>query len=157
MFEYKIHTLVDITNNGNLKQAFPFKTLSGEVVHDRESLSIAKNQNNNFTTLIQTLQLRSNISWELNPQKLNGPLANYKFGSAYEGVQNSWHFQFFTEQSGVFGDDTNKNVGYITEDFDLVPVLSFCKETVTFPANSFLTQDHRTINTYFTFTGETNK
>ena len=157
MFEYKIHTLVDITNNGNLKQAFPFKTLAGDVVHDKDSLAIARNQNNNFTTLIQTLQLRSNISWEINPQKLNGPIANYKFGPAYEGVQNSWHFQFFTEQSGVFGDESNNHVGYISQDFDLVPILSFCKETVTFPANSFLTQDHNTINTYFTFAGETNK
>ena len=93
MFEYKIHTLVDITNNGNLKQAFPFKTLAGDVVHDKDSLAIARNQNNNFTTLIQTLQLRSNISWEINPQKLNGPIANYKFGPAYEGVQNSWHWR----------------------------------------------------------------
>ena len=39
MHEYRIHTLVDITDNGNLKKAFPFKTQSGDVVHDKQSLA----------------------------------------------------------------------------------------------------------------------
>ena len=50
MHEYRIHTLVDITDNGNLKQAFPFKTEAGEVIHDKHSLSIARRQNSNFNT-----------------------------------------------------------------------------------------------------------
>ena len=35
MHLYRIHTLVDITNNGNLKQQFPFKTEADEVIHDK--------------------------------------------------------------------------------------------------------------------------
>ena len=50
MYEYKIHTLIDITENGNLKQTFPFKTIANEVVHNKESLIIARNQNSNFST-----------------------------------------------------------------------------------------------------------
>ena len=158
MHEYRLHTLVDITNNGNLKMAFPFKTDSGDVVHDKHSLAIARNQNSNFNTMLQLLQMRGNITWDHAPKRLEfDSLGNSSFGSFYEGKHSTWHFQFFTEQSGVFGDHSNNHVGYITEDFDLVPILSFCKETVTFPVNSFLTQDHRTINTYFTFAGETNK
>ena len=51
MHEYRIHTLVDITDNGNLKQQFPFTTSAGVEVHDKHTLAIARNQNSNFSTL----------------------------------------------------------------------------------------------------------
>jgi len=36
MHEYRIHTLVDITNNGNLKRQFPFRQSKKTVpIHDR--------------------------------------------------------------------------------------------------------------------------
>ena len=40
MHEYRLHTLVDITENGNLKQQFPFKTLAGNEIHDKHSLEL---------------------------------------------------------------------------------------------------------------------
>ena len=102
MHEYRIHTLVDITDNGNLKQPFPFKTISGDVVHDKQSLAVAKNQNSNFNTMLQLLQMRGNITWEMPPERMELPsLGNHGFGTFYEGKHNSWHFQFFTEQTGV--------------------------------------------------------
>ncbi len=63
MHTYMVHTLVDITDNGLLRGEFPFKTKSGEVVHDKQSLFIARNQNSNFTTMLQLLQIRGNITW----------------------------------------------------------------------------------------------
>ncbi len=42
MHTYMVHTLVDITDNGLLRGEFPFKTKSGEVVHDKQSLFIAR-------------------------------------------------------------------------------------------------------------------
>jgi hypothetical protein len=156
MHEYRIHTLIDITENGNLKQAFPFKTLTGDVIHDKESLAIARNQNSNFATILQLLQMRANITWETPPEKINQTLGNLGFGSAYEGKQNTWHFQFFTEQAGIYGDDKNP-CEHITGDFELVPIVNFCKETVTFPRNTFITADPKTINTYFSYSGELNK
>ena len=68
MHLYRIHTLVDITNNGNLKQQFPFKTEADEVIHDKHSLAIARNQNSNFNTLLQLLQMRA-TSRGNSPQK----------------------------------------------------------------------------------------
>jgi hypothetical protein len=62
MHEYRIHTLVDITDNGNLKQQFPFKTLAGHEIHDKVTLSIARDQNSNFATMLQLLQMRGNRS-----------------------------------------------------------------------------------------------
>ena len=100
--------------------------------------------------------MRGNVTWEVPPTKLNQSVANMRFGSNYEGKQNSWHFQFFTEQADVYGTNPNP-VEHITADFDLIPILSFCRETVTFPTNTFLTYDSQSINTYFSYTGEVNK
>ena len=157
MYEFRVHTLVDITENGNLKKEFPFKSKSNNVIHDKHTLIIAKNQNNNFNTMLQLLQMRGNITWETPPMQLNDPIANMKFGTAYEGKQNSWHFTFYTEQEEVYGNLATNNVGQLIEDFDLVPILSFAKETATFPSNTFITENERTLNTYFSYAGEKNK
>ena len=156
MYEYNVHTLIDITENGNLKQTFPFKTLGGEVVHNKESLIIARNQNSNFSTVLQLLQMRGNITWEKPPMRINDTLGNSAFGSAYEGKHISWHFQVFTEQPEVYGNPKEPSAQLI-DDFDLVPILNFCKETATFPTATFITQDVKTINTYFSYAGEYNK
>ena len=157
MYEYRIHTLVDITENGNLKQQFPFKTLAGDVVHDKNSLAIAKNQNSNFNTMLQLLQMRGNITWENPPQKVELPnLGNHGFGSYYEGPHSTWHFQFFTEQTGVYGDEIDPTA-FLKDDFHQVPIISFCKETATFPLSTFDTQTPTTINTYFSYAGPIDK
>ena len=157
MHEYRIHTLVDITYNGNLKQPFPFKTISGDVVHDKQSLAVAKNQNSNFNTMLQLLQMRGNITWEMPPERMELPsLGNHGFGTFYEGKHNSWHFQFFTEQTGVYGDEDDP-IGNLKDDFHHVPIVSFCKETATFPLSTFDTQNHDTINTYFSYAGLADK
>jgi len=152
MYEFRVHTLVDITDNGNLRQPFPFKTPSGDVIHDKHSLVIARNQNSNFTTMLQLLQMRGNIIWESAPLRINDTLGNSGFGSFYEGKHTSWHFTFFIEQSGVYGDD-NDPTANLVDDFHQVPVVSFCKETATFPLSTFDTQNLKTLNTYFSYAG----
>ena len=124
MHEYRIHTLVDITENGNLKQEFPFKTSIGDVISDKHSLNVARNQNSNFNTMLQILQIRGNVTWEQSPQRVElSSLGNHQFGSYHEGQQNTWHFQFFTEQVGIYGDleDPTQN---LQEDFNLVPIIT---------------------------------
>jgi hypothetical protein len=153
MLTYSITTLGDITENGVLRDKFPFTTKSGELVHDTASLTVAKNQQANFTTTIQLLQLRSNITWERPPQKIHDNIANYRFGRAYEGRQAIWSFVWQVEQEDLYLAYDDK-VGRLIEDFDKVPVINFCKETATFPANTFITQHDHTLNTYFTFNGE---
>ena len=156
MYEFRVHTLIDITDNGNLKREFPFKTSGNEVVHDKHTLTIARHQNANFNTMIQLLQMRGNITWEVPPMKVNETLGNSAFGSAYEGKHISWHFAFFTEQTDVYG-KPQEPTAQLIDDFHLVPILNFCKETATFPTATFITQDYRTINTYFSYAGEYNK
>ena len=101
--------------------------------------------------------MRGNIIWENPPSRIEIPsTGNHGFGSFYEGKHNTWHFQFYVEQSGVYG-DINDPVGQLIDDFHHVPVVSFCKETVTFPTSAFDTQDYRTKNTYFSYAGSVDK
>ena len=134
MLTYSITTLVDITENGVLRNQFPFKTKSGELVHDAATLTIARNQQSNFTTLLQMLQMRSNITWESTPQRMTDSVANYRFGTAYEGRHTIWQFTWQVEQLGVYEFD-NDQVGGLVEDFDNIPIVNFCKETAAFPRN----------------------
>ena len=171
MHEYRIHTLVDITDNGNLKQQFPFTTTAGNEINDKHSLTIARNQNSNFSTMVQLLQMRGNITWEQSPQKIDLPnVANHMFGSYYEGPHSTWHFQFFTEQSGVYGDtfDPTQN---LVEDFSLIPIVADCTNTANLPVQTFMTREMQgterqkvigalaggIINTYFSYSGPIDK
>ena len=157
MHEYRLHTLVDITENGNLKKQFPFTTQAGNEIHDKHSLAIARDQNSNFSTMLQLLQMRGNVTWENPPERLDlQSLGNHGFGSFYEGKHTTWHFQFFTEQSGVYGDDIDPTA-FLQDDFHQVPIVSFCKETATFPLSTFDTMTPTTINTYFSYAGPTDK
>ena len=154
MYSFAIQTLVDITDNGDLKQVFPFKTKSGDLVHDPHSLTIARNQNSNFTTLVQLLQVRGNITWQQGPVRSEIALRDKKtFGTHYDGQATMWTFVWETEQPDVYN-DLNTNCGGLITDFDNVPVLTFCKESVTFPANAFITQDPKFKNTQFTYLGQ---
>ena len=171
MHEYRIHTLVDITDNGNLKQQFPFKTLAGHEIHDKVTLSIARDQNSNFATMLQLLQMRGNITWEQAPHRLELPdLGNHQFGSYYEGPHTTWHFQFFTEQSGVYGDITDPTENLV-QDFSLVPIVADCTNTAHLPVQTFVTKEMQgndrqkvigalaggIINTYFSYAGSIDK
>jgi|TARA_B100000282_G_scaffold272700_1_gene228173 hypothetical protein len=171
MHEYRIHTLVDITDNGNLKKQFPFETLSGHKVHDKHTLAVARDQNSNFSTMLQLLQMRGNITWENPPQKVELPnLGNHGFGSYYEGPHSTWHFQFFTEQVGVYGEMIDPTVNLV-EDFSLIPIMTQCHNTAHFPVQTFVTKDLQgtdrqkvigalaggIINTYFSYAGPIDK
>ena len=156
MYTFCCHTLVDITENGPLKAQFPFKTKSNEVIHDKQTLTVAKNQQSNFQTLLQILQLRGNVVWEHVPYRIHDNIVNMRFGSDYEGKHMVWNFMWQVEQQYVYYKEAD-TYGQLKEDFDMIPIINFCKETATFPANAFITQDPRTINTYFSFVPDTNK
>jgi hypothetical protein len=155
MYTFSISTLIDITSNGNLKKTFPFKTDSGELVHDAHSLEIAKNQNTNFTTLIQLLQIRGNIIWDDIPHRQEIILNQQNiFGRKYEGKANLWTFEWEVEQSDVYN-NFDEQCGSLINDFDSVPIINFCKETVTFPSSSFITNSPDFTNTVFNYKGPT--
>ena len=87
MHTFMMHTLVDISKNGNLRNTFPFETPAGDVIEDKATLRIARNQESNFNTMIQMLQIRGNITWEDDPVRFTHDLSMTKFGSLLRGTQ----------------------------------------------------------------------
>ena len=171
MHQFTLHTLVDITRNGNLRNNFPFETPAGDLIKDKETLKIARNQNSNHHTMLQLLQLRGNIVWEEDPLRFEQDLNLTGFGSYYEGKHSSWHFTFFTEQADIFATQSFP-MGELQSDFNHVPIISGCKETAHFPIKAFVTKNQQQptnegkvinalsgdiINTYFTYGGYQNK
>ena len=157
MNTFCIQTLVDIGNPGDTRRPFPFTSGTGVLVNDRDTLELVRSQQSNFVTLQQLLQLRSNIVWEIDPEKSSVKLSEWPFGSFYkDGTHNMWAFLWHTEQAGVYNMDGDP-VGGLTNDFDMVPVNAFCQETVTFPANCFNTTDPKFKNTVFMDLGPLDK
>lgn len=153
MHTYSITTMVDITENGLLRDKFPFTTLSGDLIHDTHTLNTARNQQANFTTMLQLLQLRSNIVWESPPQRQELIVDQSQFGKEYQGKHTVWHFTWQVEQADLYLHDDDP-VFRLQEDFDLVPVINFCKETATFPVSAFVCHNDKTRNTLFNYIGE---
>ena len=121
--------------------------------------------------MLQLLQMRGNITWEQPPQKVELPnLGNHAFGSYYEGAHSTWHFQFFTEQSGVYGDITDPTENLV-EDYNLIPIVADCSNTAHLPIHTFVTKEMTgtdrqkiigalaggVINTYFSYAGPIDK
>ena len=147
MTTYFLQTLVDISDNGPLNRSFPFTSKCGQLIHDKESLQIAKNQQQNFNTLIQTLQIRANISWQNPPVCGEIITANTQYGSKYSGKHKSWGFVFQTEQSSVY-QGNHGPVDLLHQDLNYIPIVNFCKETTTFPKNIFITEDSEYRNVF---------
>ena len=121
--------------------------------------------------MLQLLQMRGNITWENPPEKIEmAGLGNHGFGSYYEGPHSTWHFQFFSEQSGVYGDTVDPTENLV-EDFSLVPVVAQCTNTAHMPIQTFVTKEMQgtdrqkiigalaggIINTYFSYAGPIDK
>ena len=104
---YKLYTLVDITNTGQHRPE-PGK----EELRWREQ---------NFQTVIQTLGMRANITYNTKPvfTEVNGRL----IGFDTDEVIRVWRFDFETERDYLFEVDSDP-VGFLKEDFHLVPYIS---------------------------------
>ena len=95
MYEFRVHTLVDITQNSKLQQQFPFVGDDGELIHNKDTLQIAKSQNSNFNTLIQLLQIRGNITWEEPPIKIKNKEAFYnELVTAYTTANENYYNEY---------------------------------------------------------------
>ena len=104
--DYKLYTLVDITHTGQYRLEI-----------GRENL---RYKEQNFNTVIQTLGLRSNIWYN------HGPIAMEVRGSLVgfptEDLIRVWRFDWHTERENLYllEDDP---VGYLKQDFNLVPYI----------------------------------
>jgi hypothetical protein len=125
MQRFQITTLVDITRS----QASRSET-------DRIKIG----QQANFNSLIQTIGLRTNITWEQDPVFENGRLPTD------EGKACHWSWTFETERDDIFLKDQDP-VGHLIEDLNNVPIVNNLKNSAELEPSCFFTQGEK-INTW---------
>jgi hypothetical protein len=122
--DYKLYTLVDITNTGQYR-------LEPGKEQDR-----CREQN--FNTVLQTLGLRSNISFRSKPQTLE--VGGRLVGFDTDKIIRVWRFDWTTEQENVYLLD-NDPIGILKKDFHLVPYINNLRETMEQQYAVFVTQN----------------
>jgi hypothetical protein len=109
MPRYQIVTLVDITRTNPTRSETDQYLLS---------------QQANFNTLLQSIGLRSNVEWAVDPTECRGILPH-----PLEGKANYWTWTFEVERDQVFTKDKNP-VGLLLDDLHGVPVIGQLNNSV---------------------------
>ncbi len=118
MERYKITTLVDITRSNPPRSTLDFRLLG---------------QQSNFNSLLQTLGIRSNISYEKDPVYEKGRLPN-----PWNGKGAYWTFEFETERDDVYRKDDDL-AGLLKTDLNGVPIIDNLDNTIDFKLPVFKT------------------
>ena len=118
MPRYQIITLVDITRSRADRS---------------ETNRIKIGQQSNFNSLIQTIGIRSNLSWTSDPKKHTGSLPY-----PLEGKANHWIWEFDVEREDVFLKE-NDPVGLLMDDLHGVPIIDQLDESVDITPAAFRT------------------
>jgi len=111
--EYKLYTLVDITHTGQTRSE-PGK----EHLRWKEQ---------NFQTVLQTLGIRANVTFDLPPAmtQVKGRLVGFDT----DEIIRVWRFDFSTDRDSLY-EQNNNPVGALLEDFVLVPYISGLDEAM---------------------------
>lgn len=128
----EIKTLVDITKIRTLRSG--------------QGTSTEVDQYKNFTTLLQCIELRSIISYDLNPQAEIVDIKGMGFGSKYKGKHKVWTFKVATDRDDVYLDRDNP-IGKLLEDIDAVPIIKSLTETINIDKAIFDCKDLTNKNT----------
>ncbi len=110
---YKIYTLVDITKTSQYR--------------NEPGRELARLQQQNFDTVIQTIGMRANLSY-LNPPKVKIDMPE-KYNMIGAELSNIWVFDWEVDKEDLFLYDDD-DLYRLKEDFDLVPYISGLTETV---------------------------
>lgn len=112
----EIKTLVDITNT--------------KVIRPNQGSQLEYDQNRNFITLRQCVEIRSIVSYDNPPSVETVDLKDLGFGSQYKGKHRVWTFKFIPDRVGVYTSEKGNPIGCLLEDLDLVPIIKNLEETV---------------------------
>ena len=117
-----LYTTVDITNTGQ------YRTEPGkETDRWREQ---------NFQTVLQTLGMRANISFNKSPVHIE--ISGHILGFNTTNIIRVWQFDFYTERENFFQSNDNP-IGYLIDDFDGVPYISGLDESMEQNYDVFVT------------------
>lgn len=112
----EIQTLIDITNT--------------RVSRPNQGSQLELDQNRNFITLMQCIELRSLVAYDIGPIISKVDIKSLGFGSVYKGKHTVWTFRFTTDRSNAYMDDTGNNIGTLVADLHQIPVIKNLKETL---------------------------
>jgi hypothetical protein len=129
----EIKTLVDITNT--------------RVNRINQGSQLDYDQNRNFITLRQCIELRSIVSFDHAPSKETVDIQGMGFGSQYQGTHAVWTFRFSPDRTGVYQSSDGDPIGYLLEDITGVPVIINLTETININRAIFSCKDDQTKNT----------
>ena len=129
----EIKTLVDITNT--------------KVIRPNQGSQISYDQNRNFITLRQCVELRSIVSYNDPPEVTYEDITLMGFGKQYKGKHKVWTFRFIPDRTGVYTSENGDAVGCLLEDLDLVPIIKNLEETVNIDKAVFDCNNLTTKNT----------
>lgn len=110
---YTLYTLVDISHTNQYRNE-----PNSETLHWREQ---------NFQTVLQTLGIRANISYDKNPEMIEVVGSKVGFNTNYE--LKVWRFEFETEREFLYEKDGDP-VAFLREDFHLVPYIGGLGESM---------------------------
>lgn len=105
--DYKLYTTVDITHTGQ------YRSEPG-----RES---DRWREQNFQTVLQTLGIRANVSYNTNPEMLE--VGGRLVGFDTDEVIRVWRFDFRTERDFLYEAEGDP-VKYLKDDFHLIPYIN---------------------------------
>lgn len=122
--DYKLYTLVDITHTGQYRN---------EPGREQDRW-----REQNFNTVLQTLGIRSNVHYNQKP--IVTEVAGNLVGFDTDEVIRVWRFDFSTEREHLY-ESNGDPVGYLKEDFHLVPYISGLDELMEQKHAVFTTTD----------------
>jgi len=118
---YRLHTLVDITATGQYRA--------------EEGKEQARNQQQNFDTVLNTIGMRSNLMYYENPKVFIDYPPSYAMTG--KDLANIWVFEWRVESQYRFKHEDD-DVGLLKVDFSLVPYIAGLTETAKFKNNLFM-------------------
>ena len=123
----EIQTLVDITRT--------------RVTRLSQGTNLQLDQNRNFITLMQCIELRSVVDYEQPPLVEKIDIKNLNFGSAFKGKHNVWTFRFSPDRIGVYANERDLKIGALLDDLHAVPIIKNLTETINIDKAIFNLQD----------------
>jgi hypothetical protein len=129
----EIQTLVDITNT--------------RVIRPNQGTQLQLDQQRNFITLMQCIEIRSIVSYDSKPAFENIDIKDMGFGNAYKGKHTVWTFRITPDREGVYTDDKNDPVGELVNDLNQVPFTKNLLETINIDKAIFDLKDNQYKNT----------
>lgn len=111
----QIKTLVDITKT--------------DVKRPNQGTQLEFDQNKNFTTLLQCLEIKSIINFTGPPTVEKVDIKSLGFGDNYKGKHQVWTFKFSPDRQLVYQNDDNE-IGLLMNDLHQVPIIKNLSETI---------------------------